>query len=379
MRRKITVNRQPIISTLLLTFIIIFVSSTLFPCQTFTLKKGQTLIVGHNLGNRTYVPGSVFINKRGVRKTAVSWQEILSGEKSPHPHLEWISRFGSVTFSPFCRDFPDGGMNEAGLYIGEMTLSGTRFPEDESKPLLFMMLWMQYVLDNFDTIDQVVQSLHDLTIDGWTWHFFTADRQGNSAVIEFLDGNVTVYKGDSLPYPILCNTRYGREIETIESYKGFGGEKRIDLNSRKQQRFIHGAQMIREFDPEKYDGVDYGFKILHQFDRGGTQWSLVCDLKKLKAYFRSQQSKAIKELDLKKFDLECGSPVKMIDYHRKSGGAVEEDFLDYNYEMNVRVMRNAIETLPESFGEFLRSKGSSVEQVIERLAGYSEKTICTSK
>jgi hypothetical protein len=35
-------------------------------------------------------------------------------------------------------------MNEAGLYIEEMTLDGTRFPEDHSKPLIFMVQWMQY-------------------------------------------------------------------------------------------------------------------------------------------------------------------------------------------------------------------------------------------
>jgi hypothetical protein len=125
--------------------------SPLFPCQTFTLKKGSALIVGHNLGNRGHVPGVVVINKRGVRKAAVSWQELLSGQPAPNPPFEWTSKYGSVTFSPFCRDFADGGMNEAGLFISEMTLDGTRFPEDDSKPVLFMMLWMQYALDNLDS------------------------------------------------------------------------------------------------------------------------------------------------------------------------------------------------------------------------------------
>lgn len=369
-------RQKSVLYLLLLGFIFICVTSTLFPCQTFTLKKGKILIVGHNLGHRSHVPGAVVINKRGVRKTAVSWMEILSGKPAVNPPLEWTSKYASVTFSPFCRDFPDGGMNEAGLFIEEMTLNGTRFPADESKPLLFMMLWMQYVLDNFETVDQVVQSVHDLTIDGWTWHFFTADREGNSAVIEFLDGEIKVFRGEDLPYPVLCNTKYAEEVKNIKRFKGFGGDMEIDLKSHKQKRFIHGAQMIRDFNPDKEDAVDYGFKILNQFDRGGTQWSLVCDLKNLKAYFRSKTSKNIKELDLKSFDLSCGSPAKMLDYHVEFEGNVEKNFSDYSLERNRDFVKKAVDAMGKGFESFFTSQGSTVEEVIARIAGYSEKTSC---
>ena len=360
----------------LLGIIIGLIASPIFPCQTFTLKKGNALIVGHNLGNRGHVPGVVVINKRGVRKKAVSWQEILSGDPAPNPPLEWTSKYGSVTFSPFCRDFADGGMNEAGLFIAEMTLDGTRFPEDDSRPVLFMMLWMQYVLDNLETVEQVIRSLNDLTIDGWTWHFFTADRQGNSAVIEFPDGDMKVYAGESLPYPILANTKYAEEVANLKNYQGFGGERPILMNNQKLQRFVHGARMIEDFDPEKHDAVDYGFRILHQFDRGGTQWSYVCDLKNLKAYFRSRGSRTIKALDLKDFDLSCGGPVKMIDYHSELEGDVADSFSDYSLERNRSFVDAAIRELPQGFKDFLTSLGSSVEEVLARIAGYSETTSC---
>jgi hypothetical protein len=35
--------------------------------------------------------------------------------------LSWISRYGSVTFSTFGKDMTDGGVNEVGLYIWEMS------------------------------------------------------------------------------------------------------------------------------------------------------------------------------------------------------------------------------------------------------------------
>ena len=92
-----------------------------FPCQTFLLKEGNTLIAGHNLGMPMHIPGVIVINKRGVFKKGISWDEILSGKPTANPPLTWESKYGSITFNPFCRDFPDGGMNEVGLYIEEMT------------------------------------------------------------------------------------------------------------------------------------------------------------------------------------------------------------------------------------------------------------------
>ena len=304
-----------------------FVGQLGFPCSTFMLKKGKVLIVGHNLDERGHVPGVVVINKRGVFKHGKSWREILSGKLAANPPLKWISKYGSVTFNPFCRDFPDGGMNEAGLFIEEMTLQGTIFPEDESKPLVFMMQWMQYVLDNYETVDQVIRSAHDYVIDGWAWHFFTADQKGNAAVIEFLEGEVKVYKEAELPVTALCNTKYEAEIQRLRTYEGLGGDKAIDLDTKKMPRFVDAAQMLKHYDASKRPAVEYGFDILAQLERGGTQWSFVCDLNNLKAYFRTSRASEIKELG-------------------------------------------------KDFENFLTSKGSTMNQVIERLAGFSESTQC---
>ena len=87
-------------------------------CSTFKLQKGDGLIYGHNLNQGDIgVPGLVFINKRGIFKLGRTWSELITKERlNPSSHC-WISRYGSVTFNAFGRDFPDGGMNEVGLYI----------------------------------------------------------------------------------------------------------------------------------------------------------------------------------------------------------------------------------------------------------------------
>jgi penicillin V acylase-like amidase (Ntn superfamily) len=353
-----------------------FAAQICFPCSTILLRKGKVLIVGHNLDEGGHVPGVVVINKRGVFKQGKSWYEILSGEQTSNPSLKWTSKYGSVTFNPFCRDFPDGGMNEAGLFIEEMTLQGTRFPEDESKPLVFMMQWMQYVLDNYETVDQVLQSAHDFVIDGWAWHFFTADQKGNAAVIEFLDGQVKVFKENRLPVTALCNSKYEEEIRRLRTYKGFGGDKALDLDNKKMPRFVDAAQMLKHYDPSKRSPVEYGFDILTQLERGVTRWSFVCDLKNLKAYFRTSRSPKIKELDLKSFDLSCQTPVKMLDIHSSLAGNVEGNFRDYSLDYNRESVKKALKELGKDFENFLTSRGSTLNQVIERLAGFSESTQC---
>jgi len=348
-----------------------------FPCSTFLLKSGDTLIAGHNLDMPMHIPGIIVINKRGVLKKGKSWHEILAGNPTSNPPITWVSKYGSITFNPFCRDFPDGGMNEAGLYIEEMTLDGTRFPEDHSKPLIFMVQWMQYVLDNFETVDQVIKSTSEMMLDGWTWHFFTADRQGNAAVIEFLEGKPVIYRGEDMPITVLCNTKYEEEMKNLKAFDGFGGNKVISLKDQKTPRFVHAAYMLKNFDLSKNSAIDYGFKILDQMNRGGTQWSFLCDLKNLKAYIKTAKSKRVRYVDLKSFDLSCKTPVKMLDIHANLSGNIETHFQDYSLEINRNFINQVFEALNDrDFVDFIQSRGSAVEQVKERIAGYSDTTTC---
>jgi penicillin V acylase-like amidase (Ntn superfamily) len=347
----------------------------LHACSSFMLKGDSTLIAGHNLDKGKHAHGVVVVNKRGVRKECKSWTELAYNQSIPNPPMHWISRYGSITVNRFCRDFPDGGMNEAGLFIEEMSLAGTSFPEDPSKPRIFMCLWMQYVLDNYDSIDQVVQSAHNLVIEGWSWHFFTADRNGNAAVIEFIDKKVVVYQGEDLPIPVLANTRYDEELKMIKEYEGFGGTKEIDLSNDEMPVFNYGAKMTREFDDSKTSAIDYGFEMLKKFSWSGTQWSYICDLKSLKMYFKTKPSPEIKSLDFKKFDFSCQTPVKMLDIHAFFSGPVENYFHDYSLEYNAGCVKTTF--LVSDYESVFTSHESTLEQAVSNFSEYGETTACT--
>ena len=129
----------------------------------------------------------------------------------------------------FGREFPDGGMNQAGLSISEMTLRGTRYPAGPFTTRLYHHAWMQYLLDNFATVPEVIDSLETVVPEGHCeWHFFLADREGRAAVIEFLDGRTVVRTGDALPWKLLTNSSYAEALTLLSEFEGFGGSRRLE-------------------------------------------------------------------------------------------------------------------------------------------------------
>ena len=80
-------------------------------CTTFCMDVSGRVVFGANYDWDTGV-GLAMVNKRSVAKMA------LTGRPA-----RWTSRFASITFNQYGRDFPTGGMNEAGLVIALMALS----------------------------------------------------------------------------------------------------------------------------------------------------------------------------------------------------------------------------------------------------------------
>jgi len=152
---------------LLLSAACLLMASESYSCSTFKLQKGGQLIYAHNLNQGDMgVPGMIFINKRGVFKIGRTWFELATKDKMNPSNLHWISRYGSVTFNTFAREFPDGGINETGLYIWEMNADFDNYPQNDSLPELDQMNWMQFVLDNYSSVEEVLESLNKIELSG---------------------------------------------------------------------------------------------------------------------------------------------------------------------------------------------------------------------
>lgn len=357
------------------------ISQSSFSCNSFMLKHDSDLIFGHSLDMPMIINGMVVVNKRNVYKTGHSWDELTSSEKRKSPDIAWTSKYGSITVNPLARDFPDGGMNEAGLCIWEMGLEKTKFIENDTLPKLFMTQWMQYVLDNFESVDQVIKSTSEITIDGWGWHFFTGDRDGRCAAIEFLGGELVLHTGRSLPVTMLGNSIYTEELSRLQEYEGFGGNKVIDLKNKNTPKFIHAAYMLKNYKPSDAESIiDYGFTILKQIDRGRRQWSIVCDMKRLKVYFRTSVGKDIRYVSFDSFDFSNESPVKILDINADLSGNVAENFEDYTLRVNRELVEEFVNLMKRDPGDpdlekNLVSRGITSQILKDRLANYAETTI----
>lgn len=137
-------------------------------CSSFMLDTPGEFLCGHNLDGESVVEGRVLVNPRGVFKRGHTLGQLTSPDGSEASPLAWVSRFESVTFNNLGLGFPDGGVNEAGLFVWEMSLEGTRFPADEGRPRLFMMQWVQHVLDTCSSVEEAVASARGVALDGWS-------------------------------------------------------------------------------------------------------------------------------------------------------------------------------------------------------------------
>jgi len=336
------------------------------------------MIYGRNLDGEREIKGSVYINKRGVYKESITFRELYLAKVMDVPRQTWISKFGSITFNYMGAEFPDGGMNEVGLFFEEMTLLETEYPTDYSKPTMHMQQWIQYVLDNFATVEEVVQNAQVISIDGWNWHFFVADPSGTSAVIEFIDGKAKIIMGEDLETPLLCNSKYSDEINKLREYEKTGSLESLG----KDKRFLFGKQALENYnDNLEQSPVEYGFEILEAVTPepyATTHLSKIYDVGNMTVYFRTTVDNEIKSINLKTFDFSCDTPSKMLDVNTTLTGDVTSSFSDYTDEKNHESVVQAVKvfvTNPD-VKAYLDSEGATGQDIIDAMTSYALTTYC---
>jgi choloylglycine hydrolase len=338
---------------------------TAYACTTFVVREGGKQLFGRNY-DFGFGDGYIIINKRGVSKAG--YESRLAGENG-RPAV-WISKYGSITFNQYGREFPQGGMNEAGLIVETMALISTRFPQPDSRPYLpNTLLWRQYLLDTCASVRDVIDSDSKVRVSydaskGVGTHFLILDREGNAAAVEFLDGKMVVYHDDSLPVPVLTNSTYEESLSFYRD-KTFPAVEQWDSI----RRFVTAADLVGESDRMKLRSeVDYSFDILGAVTWPQTKWSIVYDNQNLKIYLTTSGNSGIRTVELNRFDLSCTSPVKILDINSGPEGDVTQKFQDYSQDINATLVKT-------SFGK-LESRVPVPNQVIELMSRYPERCVC---
>ncbi|MFC2165717.1 linear amide C-N hydrolase [Acidobacteriota bacterium] len=335
-------------------------------CTTFCLKDGKHLIFGRNY-DWMIGTGLVIVNKRNLIKRA--------DVDPPENPVQWISKYGSITFNQYGKEYPTGGMNETGLVVEQMMLPKTRYSPPDERLAIRELAWIQYQLDNFQSVKEVIESVSILRIvaDSIPLHFLISDRSGQVASIEFLDGKTVYHSAEDLPVEVLANSTYAESLRYLKKHKGFGGTDEIPSSISSLDRFVRAANMVQQYSGSQADNsVDYAFEILASVSqKKGTKWSIVYDVKNLAIHFKTSRTPLIKTVNLKDFDFSCDWPSKVIDIDINKAGNVSSYFVEYSTEINRKLIGESFKNT-----QFLKN---IPEEVLDQIAAFPEKIHCKSQ
>ncbi|MFL5808748.1 MAG: linear amide C-N hydrolase [Flavisolibacter sp.] len=302
-----------------------------FACTTFFIEKNGQMIFGRNYDWVTET-GMVNTNLRGLRKTSL---ELEKGNL-----ISWTSKYGSITFNQYGKEFPTGGMNEKGLVVELMWLSESRFPQQDKRPGLSVLQWIQYQLDNCSSIDEVIATdkmIRIISKDA-PQHYLVADAKGNAATIEFLNGKMNVHKGPSLPYSVLTNSTYQESITAMKH------KDSLRLKDNSLQRFGTTCNMIKRLQQTAINKplVDYGFDILKAVSQGDyTKWSIVYDISNKKVYFKTAAYQDVKTIAFQNFDFSCTAKPLAFNMSQAAKGEISKEFIPYSNDLNKTKLKEA--------------------------------------
>jgi penicillin V acylase-like amidase (Ntn superfamily) len=346
-------------------------------CSTIVAASGSHIIVGRN-ADAPPIPGLLIVNHRGIAKRAMPWAVIGPGVKSL-PTAQWVSRFGSVTVTALGRDFPDGGMNEKGLVVEEMSLDHTQYPSGRNRPTISQSQWIQYQLDEYDTVDQVAQHVDDFDITGWGWHFTVADASGSCATVEYIEGKPVITRSTHPGGCVLAN-------DTLENSRA--GMGRVEPGTEPQgldstARFTRATRALAGYAPDTDRGAENAFRLLSNINEGGKytlRW-FVHDISARRVYFRSAKQPTVKYVDLRRLDFSPTGPVKMLDVDTAGAGDMTRTFTNYTLEANEHVVTMFYSMITNSYKAAipmldadLQKAGLSQSEFIDLVAQYPGTT-----
>ena len=280
---------------------------------------------------------NLYIFPRGIERKGASSAETI----------DWVSKYGSVVAAGYDIGICDG-INEKGLVANLLFLPESVYElENDMRPVLGLSIWTQYVLDNFATVEEAVKALSQdsFKIDApdlpngvkSRLHLAISDSTGNSAIIEYLDGTVSIYEGKQ--YQVLTNSpAYNLQLAINDYWKQVGGLNMLPGTNRSSDRFARASFYINAvaqtadadiaiptvFSVIRNVSVPFGISTPESPHISSTRWRSVCDQKNLVYYFEKTVPMAVMHVNLKD-----------IDFSKDSGERVLKLTDGKNYEGNV--------------------------------------------
>ena len=258
-----------------------------------------------------------------------------AGERS----VTWTSRYGSLATSGYDISTADG-MNEAGLVVNLQWEVEASYPEDDGEtPTISLSVFPQYLLDRYATVAEAVADLREtpVLVQGGevpvgppgraaTVHVAMSDATGDSAIVEFVDGEMVIWHDRS--YQVMTNEpTFERQLAIREYWQGVNPREFMPGTVRASDRFVRASFYIdaveQTSDPRRAAAavfsvmrqvsVPWGISIADQPNLSTTRWRVVADQRDRRYYVESVTSPSVFWVDLANLDLSEGAEVMKLD------------------------------------------------------------------
>lgn len=301
------------------------------------------VVTGRTMDWKEDIMSNLYLFPRGIKRVSYDKGDALT----------WTSKYGSIIATGYDIGTCDG-MNEKGLVASMLFLPESVYTRpNDTRPVMGIAIWTQYILDNFATVREAVEELekeafridapHMPNGSASTLHMAITDETGNSAILEYIEGNLIIHEGRQ--YQVLTNSpRYDLQLAVNDYWKEVGGLQMLPGTNRSSDRFVRASFYVHAIpqiaDPKiaipsvlsvmRNVSVPFGISTPDKPYISSTRWRSVSDQKDKVYYFESTLTPSLFWVDLKKVDFSPKASIKKLSLaHGEiySGDAVK-DFKD---------------------------------------------------
>lgn len=283
------------------------------------------VITGRTMDWKEDIMSNIYVFPRGIQRAGYNKDETV----------KWTSKYGSVIATGYDIGTCDG-MNEKGLVASLLFLPESVYDRPgDTRPIMGISIWTQYVLDNFATVREAVDELKKETFridapmmpngSASTLHLAITDETGNTAILEYLDGKLNIHEGKE--YQVMTNSpRYEYQLAVNDYWKEVGGLQMLPGTNRSTDRFVRASFYIHAI-PQTSDAriavpsvlsvmrtvsVPFGINTPDKPYISSTRWRSVSNQKDKVYYFESTLTPNLFWLDLKKIDFSPEAGIKKL-------------------------------------------------------------------
>lgn len=323
-------------------------------CTCFKIKaKDASVVIGRTMEFGIDLQSKITIFPRN--------HKFVSQAPDNKPGFSWTGKYGFVGMDAYGLPMASDGLNEAGLYVGDLLLPGfakyQEVPDGEEDKALAPLDVAGYLLSSCQNVDEAKEAIKKVLV--WEMfvpqlqavlpiHIAVHDMWGNSAVFEWVEGNLNIHDN---PLGVTTNSPYfDWHMINVRNYVNLSANNIPDLklkgedvvpigqgsgmlglpgDSTPPSRFVRAvalSQSVLEAENAQ-EATKNAFHVINNFDipkgfareeRNGkmtydyTSWLTISDLKEKIYYYRGYDNMKFYAVKLSSIDFNV-SEIRRLD------------------------------------------------------------------